>query len=76
VVDKTYPRKAQGELLRNLIEKILHLWKQTMVSPTCQKVSFFATLGAMAKGKNPSFDGAITKLLLQMWLIILGGHLM
>jgi hypothetical protein len=76
VVDKTYPRKAQGELLRNLIEKIPNLWKQTMVSPTCQKVSFFATLGAMAKGKNPSLDGTITKFFLQMWLVIMGGHLM
>jgi hypothetical protein len=40
------------------------------------KGEFFATLGAMAKGKDPSFNGAITKFFFQMWLVIPRGHSM
>jgi len=40
------------------------------------KGEFLCNFGAMAKGKNPSLDGTITKLFLQMWLVIMGGHLM
>jgi len=42
------------------------------------KGEFFATLGAMAKGKgkDPSLDGAITKFFFQMWLVIPRGNLM